>query len=922
MDRLVSVATLLAARGVDPTSIHDRVLDLAATAADASHYLLTPQAVVVARDESAVARVMAACTAEGLPMTFRSGGTSLSGQAGSEGVLLDVRRGFRGIDVLDEGKRVRVAPGTTVRAVNGALSRYGRVLGPDPASEAACTIGGVIANNSSGMSCGIIANAYNTLDAVRLVLPSGTVVDTSMSDANARLAHDEPALHAGLLRLRDVVRGDASVRAEVERLFSIKNTMGYGVNAFLDYDTPADLLAHLAVGSEGTLAFVSSATFRTLPVRPHAGTALLVFADLGSATDVLPDLVASGAAAIELLDTRSLQVAARDPRAVSALTEIELHTQAALLVEYQAESAEALKAMVVAATPLLAGVIPTSDVATRADLWHVRKGLYATVAGARRRGTTALLEDIAVPVEALTDACAALDEVFKTHGYDAGDTVVFGHAKDGNIHFMITEDLGSQAGVSRYAAFTEDMVDVVLEHRGTLKAEHGTGRVMAPFVERQYGLALHQVMRELKALCDPASVLNPGVVLTEDPQAHLRHLKTFNAVEAEVDRCVECGFCEPVCPSRDLTLTPRQRIATRRAEAALRAEGEHVRADALAADYAYDGVQTCAADGMCQTACPVGIDTGSLIRRLRSGEQGRLAQAGGRSAARHWAGATSVAARALSAAHAVPKTVATMSRLARGLLGDDVVPQWSADLPRGGPPRRPHPATTPDVVFLPSCTGAMFDADTSATDAFLTLCRRAGVRITVPDEIASLCCGMPWSSKGLTDGAAVMSEKLHEVLQRATLGGSLPVVSDASSCSEGLVKTLSGSPFAVEDVVPFAARVLVPRLSPAHVSERLALHPTCSSTRSGDNEALNVLAAAVAGEVFVPPSWGCCAFAGDRGLLHPELTASATADQAAEVRAYAADAHASCNRTCELGMSRAVGMPYRHVLTLLEKATR
>jgi D-lactate dehydrogenase len=918
----VSAATLLADRGVDPASIRDRVLDLAASAADASHYLLTPQAVVVARDESAVSRVMAACTAEGLPMTFRSGGTSLSGQAGSDGVLLDVRQGFRGIDVLDEGARVRVAPGTTVRAVNSALRGYRRMLGPDPASEAACTIGGIIANNSSGMSCGISANAYNTLEAVRLVLPSGTVVDTSMPGADARLAHDEPALHGGLLRLRDTVRGDVSMRAEVERLFSIKNTMGYGVNAFLDYDTPTDLLAHLAVGSEGTLAFVSSATFRTLPVRPHAGTALLVLADLGSATDVLPDLVASGAAAIELLDTRSLQVAARDPRAVQALTEIQLDTQAALLVEYQAESAEALDAMLAAAAPLLGGVVPTSDSATRADLWHVRKGLYATVAGARRPGTTALLEDIAVPVEALTEACAALDKVFQAHGYDAADTVVFGHAKDGNIHFMITEDLGSLAGVSRYAAFTEDMVDVVLEHGGTLKAEHGTGRVMAPFVERQYGAALHHVMRELKALCDPAAVLNPGVILTEDPQAHLRHLKTVMAVEAEVDRCVECGFCEPVCPSQDLTLTPRQRIVSRRAEAAFRAGGEHARADALAADYAYDGLQTCAADGMCQTACPVGIDTGSLVRRLRSSQQGPIAKAGGRSTARHWAGATGVASRALSAAHAAPKTVATMSGLGRSLLGDDVVPRWSADLPAGGPPRRPAPDAAAELVFLPSCTGAMFGADASATDAFLTLCRRAGLRITVPDEIASLCCGMPWSSKGLEGGAAVMSQKLHAVLERATHGGSLPVVSDAASCSEGLVKTLAGGPFRVEDAISFAARVLLPRLSPAQVSDRLALHPTCSSTRSGDNEALHVLAAAVAREVFVPPSWGCCAFAGDRGLLHPELTASATAAQAAEVRAYAADAHASCNRTCELGMSRAVGATYRHVLTLLEEATR
>nr|WP_246000295.1 FAD-binding and (Fe-S)-binding domain-containing protein [Nocardioides pocheonensis] len=895
---------------------------MAAFAADASHYLLTPQAVVVAQDEAAVAHVLAACTAEGLPVTFRSGGTSLSGQAGTEGVLLDVRRGFRGVDVLEEGGRVRVAPGTTVRAVNAALRPCGRMLGPDPASESACTIGGVVANNSSGMVCGTAGNAYHTLDSLRLVLPSGTVVDTSLPDADARLAQEEPALHAGLLRLRDTIRGDTIMRAEVERLFAIKNTMGYGVNSFLDHDLSADLLAHLVVGSEGTLAFVSSATFRTLPVRAYASTGLLVLPDLAAATSMLPDLVASGAAAIELLDTRSLQVAARNARAVPALTDVQLVSQAALLVEFQAESGAQLEAMVTAAAPLLGGVKPTSDPATRANLWHVRKGLYASVAGARRPGTTALLEDVAVPVTALADACGDLDKLFTAHGYDADDAVTFGHAKDGNIHFMITEDFSTAAGVARYAAFTEDMVDVVLSHGGTLKAEHGTGRVMAPYVERQYGAALHGIMRELKALCDPSGVLNPGVVLTADPQAHLRHLKTARPVETEVDRCVECGFCEPVCPSRDLTLTPRQRIVARRAEAALRVSGQHAEAEAIAADYTYDGVETCAADGMCQTACPVGIDTGTLVRRLRAAGQKPTAQSIGRISASHWAGATAIATRGVSAARAVPSLGTAASRAGRRVLGDEVVPLWSSDLPGGGPRRRPLVDTTAEIVLLPSCTGEMFGGGHSATSAFLTLCRRAGVRVTVPDEVTSLCCGMPWSSKGLTDGATAMSVILHDALERATRGGSVPVVSDAASCSEGLAKTLADGPFSVEDAVPFTARILLPRLTPRRMVRSLALHPTCSSTRSGSNDALHMLAAAVAEHVFVPPSWGCCAFAGDRGMLHPELTASATAQQAAEVRAYGADAHASCNRTCELGMSRAVGAAYRHILTLLEVSTR
>jgi D-lactate dehydrogenase len=919
----VTLSGTLTIHGVDADSLRVRPLDLAAAAADASHYLLTPQAVVVADSEDAVARVLAACTAATLPVTFRSGGTSLSGQAGGTGVLLDVRRGFRGVEVLDEGERVRVAPGTTVRAVNSALRRYGRMLGPDPASESACTIGGVVANNSSGMTCGTSGNAYHTLDSVRLVLPSGTVVDTARPDADARLAHGEPVLHAGLLRLRDRVRGDFAMSSEVRRLFSIKNTMGYGVNAFLDHDTAAELLAHLIVGSEGTLAFVSSATFRTLPVRPHAATGLMILPDLEAATDVLPALVESGATAIELLDSRSLRAAARDARAAHALGDAELGTHAALLVEYQGTTAAELDDVVAAATPLLGGAVLSSDTRTRADLWHVRKGLYATVAEARRPGTTALLEDVAVPVASLGDSCRDLDKVFASHGYD--DAVVFGHAKDGNIHFMITEDFGARGGVARYAAFTEDMVEVVLRHRGSLKAEHGTGRVMAPFVERQYGPDLYAVMRQLKILCDPAAVLNPGVVINDDPHAHLQNLKIVARIEDEVDRCVECGFCEPVCPSRDLTLTPRQRIVARRAETALRAAGDEAEADALAADYDYDAVQTCAADGMCQTACPVGIDTGALVRRLRAREHGRAAQAGGRVAARHFAAVTSVASKGLSAAHRAPGLSAAASRLGRRVLGEDTIPLWSRDLPGGGSRRRPLSAPTAQVLFVPSCTSSVFGGDGgSAAEAFLALCARAGVGVTVPDEVPSLCCGMPWTSKGLHQGAELMSANLADVLERTGHVGQLRVVTDAASCTEGLAKSLgaAGTKVLLQDAVSFTAEILLPRLAPRPVIERLALHPTCSSTRSVGNDALHAVAAAVAHEVFVPPSWGCCAFAGDRGMLHPELTAAATAAQAAEILEYDADAHASCNRTCELGMSRATGKSYVHVLTLLEQATR
>ncbi|MEU9741610.1 FAD-binding and (Fe-S)-binding domain-containing protein [Micromonospora chersina] len=915
---------------VVPGGVATRAADRLRLAHDASHYLLHPSAVVTPADADQVAALLRHSRRTGTPLTFRSGGTSLSGQAVTDRLLVDTRRHFRDLDVLDEGRRVRVQPGAVLRQVNARLAPYGRKLGPDPASESACTVGGVVANNSSGMTCGTEFNTYRTLESLVLVLPSGTVLDTGGPDADARLRAAEPELHAGLLRLRDRVRGNPDSVRRVRAQYAMKNTMGYGVNAFLDHDEPADLLTRLVVGSEGTLAFVAAATFRTVPVHRHAATGLLVFDTLGAAMAAMPALVAAGPAAIELLDAAALRVAQRDPRADAALRGLAVRDHAALLVEWQESDPEALAERVAAARLVLADLPLTTparlsgEAAARAALWHIRKGLYAAVAGARPSGTTALLEDIAVPVEALAGTCAALADLFDRHRYE--ESVIFGHAKDGNLHFMLNERFAGGAAPTRYADFTEEMVDLVLGHGGTLKAEHGTGRVMAPYVRRQFGDELYAVMREVKTLCDPDGVLNPGVLLSDDPEIHMRHLKTVPTVEEEVDRCVECGYCEPVCPSRDLTTTPRQRIVLRREIAAAHAAGDPALARELEAAYDYDAVDTCAVDGMCATACPVLINTGDLVRRLRADRTGGVAQAGWRGAARGWGATTRGMARGLDLAGALPPALPeTATRAARAVLGADRVPQWRRDLPRGGRPRRPRPADEPDAVFVPSCLGTLFapaEGGSGVAAALLTLAERAGVRLLVPEGIGSMCCGTPWSSKGLTSGYEAVRDRVPPALRAASRDGELPVVSDAASCTEGFAKLLAGAgDLRVVDAVAYAATELLPRLTVRRRLGSLALHPTCSSTRLGLDDALLAVARAVADEVVVPDGWQCCGFAGDRGLLHPELTASATRAEAAAVTARSFDGYASVNRTCEIGMARATGQPYRHLLELLADAT-
>ncbi|WP_049573376.1 FAD-binding and (Fe-S)-binding domain-containing protein [Nonomuraea sp. SBT364] len=917
---MIDSASLAAVENAVPGITRTRASDRLGMAHDASHYLLTPQAVLVPENAGQVAALLRT----GLPLTFRSGGTSLSGQGVSEHLLVDTRRHFRSIEVLDDGARVRVQPGAVLRQVNARLAPYGRKLGPDPASESACTIGGVVANNSSGMTCGTHANTYRTLESMTLVLASGTVVDTGAPDAGERLRALEPELAVGLERLRDRVRGNPDSVRRVEAQFALKNTMGYGLNSFLDHDDPVDILAHLIIGSEGTLGFVAEAVLRTVPAHPLAATGLLVFPTLHQAMAAMPGLVAAEPAAVELLDAESLRVARTDPKADDLLRTLNVQDHAALLVEWQESDAgllgerERAAASVFGELELSVPARLSRDAGGRAALWHIRKGLYASVAGARPSGTTALLEDVAVPVPALADLCDDLNGLFAKHRYER--SVVFGHAKDGNLHFMLNERFATD--LRRYADFTEDMVEAVLGRDGTLKAEHGTGRVMAPFVRRQYGDELYEVMREVKRLCDPAGILNPGVLLTDRDDAHLRDLKTVVTVEPEVDRCVECGYCEPVCPSRDLTTTPRQRIVLRRELAAARAAGDHALARELEEEYAYDAVDTCAVDGMCATACPVQINTGDLTRRLRAERHGRPARAGWKSAAKHWDGVTRAMNSALDTAASVPPALPEgASRSARALIGSEAVPQWSRDLPRGGTRRRPDPAGSPDAVYLPSCLNTLFapaDGGPGVMAAFRRLAGRAGLRLHVPEQIAGLCCGTPWSSKGFADGHETMARRVAGVLTQATDGGRVPVVTDAASCTEGFEKL----GFQVIDAVAFTAEHILPRLPEARRLPSLALHPTCSSTRLGLDAAITRIAQAVAERVVVPDGWQCCAFAGDRGLLHPELTASATRAEAASVTAGDFAAHASVNRTCELGLTRATGKPYHHLLELLDRVTR
>ncbi|BCS32443.2 oxidoreductase [Luteitalea sp. TBR-22] len=932
---------------IAPERVLTRPIDIAAWASDASFYRPVPKAVVLAASVDEVRALFRLSHELGLPLTFRASGTSLSGQAVTDGILVEVKRHWRRLEVLDGGARLRVQPGVLGGEANLALRPFGRKIGPDPASLAACALGGILANNASGKCCGVAQNAYHTLDAITFLLPSGTVIDTAQADADARFRSAEPTLATGLLALKAEIEADESLSARIRAKYRMKNTTGYGLNAFLDFSRPVDIFAHLLIGSEGTLAFIPEAVLRTVPDLPHKATGLLLFATIDDACRAIAPLKAAGAKALELMDRASLRAVERQsgvPAELQGLSD----GAAGLLVEFQAETPDALTAYRTEAAAVVAGLAGlsfpapfTDDPRQIAALWRVREGMYPSVGAVRKSGTTVIIEDVAFPLERLGEAVVDLQALFARHGYP--EAIIFGHAGDGNLHFVITQSFNDAAAIDQYARFMDDVVALVVgKYDGALKAEHGTGRNMAPFVEAEWGGAALAIMRRLKALADPDGLLNPGVIINDDPRAHLTDLKSLPSVEASIDTCVECGFCERVCPSRDLTLTPRQRILVRRDMVRREQAGEsRASLDALWQDYAYAGLDTCAVDGMCATACPVAINTGALVKQFRHARHSPTAEAVGMTVATRFGLAESLVKIGLRLGHVVqgvlgPGAMPAVTRLARRLAGPEV-PLWTREMPR---PAASLPRTSrADVaaVYLPACVSRVFghvpgEASTlSLPDALVAVAARAGRPVWIPDDVHGTCCGTPFSSKGLVSGHRQAANDAIERCWTWSQEGRLPIVVDANSCTLGLREcgpALTSENRArlaslrIVDSVAFARQDLLPRLDVTRRAGRVAAHPTCSLAHLGHADDLLALVAACAEHVTLPANAGCCGFAGDRGFLFPELTASATQREAVEVRAAACDDHVSANRMCEVALTSATGRPYRSVIHLLEEATR
>lgn len=912
----------------------DDPLSTLAFGTDASFYRLIPKLVVRVESEAEVIALLKLAHAQNVPVTFRAAGTSLSGQAISDSVLIVLGDNWNGREIRNGGEQIRLQPGVIGANANAVLAPFQRKIGPDPASINAAKIGGIVANNSSGMCCGTAQNTYKTLAGLRVVLADGTVVDSEDAASVAAFRQSHAALLEQLAELGRETRANTELAAKIRHKYRLKNTTGFSLNALVDYDEPLDILNHLMVGSEGTLGFISAVTYDTVPDHPHKASALVVFPDVETCCLAVPVLKQQPVSAVELLDRRSLRSVehkAGMPEWVKELSP----TACALLIESRAASQSLLHEQInlimtsIAHFPVEKQVDFSEDPVVYNQLWKIRKDTFPAVGAVRQTGTTVIIEDVTFPVERLAEGVNRLIELLDKHRYD--EAILFGHALEGNLHFVFTQGFDDPAQVARYEAFMGEVAKLVaVEFGGALKAEHGTGRNMAPFVELEWGSEAYALMWKIKRLLDPAGILNPDVVLSEDPDIHLKNLKPMPAADEIVDKCIECGFCEPVCPSNGLTLTPRQRIVIwRDIQARKRAGVDTTEIERL---YHYHGVETCAATGLCAQRCPVGINTGDLVRKLRGREANRTGTANW--LADHFSTAvqgTRFMLHAANGAHIIlgtkrlAKLSAAMTNASKGR-----VPQWTPATPQ--PLQRLHlPKAAvqderPRVVYLAACVSramgpaARDQEQEPLLDKTRSLLEKAGYQVIFPEQLNDLCCGQPFASKGYAEQGERKRQEMLDALLKASRGGLDPIYCDTSPCTLRLVQGLTDQRLDLYDPVRFIRTHLLDKLDFVPQDKPIAVHVTCSTQHLGEAQALIDIARRCAKEVVVPEGIHCCGFAGDKGFTTPELNEHALRSLKNAVQIC--EEGISTSRTCEIGLSRHGEIDYHGLVYLVDRVTR
>ncbi len=929
---------------------------------DAGFYRLIPQIVIRSEGEEEISRLLKLADLYNLPVTFRAAGTSLSGQAISDSILIVAGKHWEKYSISPDHKEITLQPGIIGQRVNELLAPFGRKFAPDPASVKSAMVGGIVMNNASGMNCGTHANSDKVLLSARIILPDGTLLDTGDSVSRAAFEVTHRDFIRRICTLRDEVRADEKLAERIRYKYSIKNVTGLNLLPFVRFDDPFDIITHLMVGSEGTLAFLSQVTMQTEYDYPFKASAMLYFKTIKDAcravvamkklTDSNGEWIVKGA---ELLDWKSL-ASVSDPIFLkykgevcsSPLPGVEPGDETgltAVLTETKARSAEELKRNISGIEYCLSDfqtytpVRFTDKPEEYSQYWAIRSGIFPSVGGTRKPGTTCLIEDVAFHIEDLPEATAELQQLIARHGYE--DACIYGHALEGNYHFILNQSFSSDAEVKRYEDLMNDVKTLVVDrYDGSLKAEHGTGRNMAPFVRYEWGDAAYEVMKAVKKLFDPKGLLNPGVIFNDDPKCHIKNFKPLPLIPldtespaAKVNRCIECGFCEVNCLSCGFTLSSRQRIVLQREIARLRQNGEDPeRLSLLEKQYRYPGNQTCAGDGLCSMSCPMGINTGDLTHVIRQEEipQGSFGYKVGNFAANHFAGIKSTLRPILGLAdfgHSVLGTKA-MSSITKGMHNAFGIPLWTPAMPEAFKINSQLSTPAPrqnKVVYFPSCINQTMGlpkkspVEQALVSKMIALLQKGGYEVIFPKNMEKLCCGTIWESKGMLDIADRKTAELEAALWEASEQGRYPVLCDQSPCLHRMRETIRR--MKLYEPAEFIYTFLRDKLVFTPIDRPVAVHITCSMRKMGLADTIIALAHLCSTKVIVPEEVGCCGFAGDRGFTYPELNAYALRKLRPQIEAAGVSIGYSNSRTCEIGLTTNSGIPYVSIAYLVDQCT-